>query len=160
MGIWKENYASVSLDVTEGPIRRAPTTSSLCANVRHVCIVDGPESRVVFLSFHVTSLHSILNLYPDTGGLTGGGIGPERSWVMVGVFKLASATCYLWDALYKLYLTLTTNLGRGQCLLRLGDEGAENQDSHFPCSGSRSQFRIETQASQNPEPVFFLSLCL
>lgn len=61
------------------------------------CIVDGPESRVVFLSFCVTSLHSsLMNLYQDTGGLTGGGIGPERSWVMVGVVKLASATCYLY----------------------------------------------------------------
>ena len=76
---------------------------------------------------------------------------------------LATATCYLWDTVYNqlpLYITrLTTSLGHGQCLFHLGDDGAEDQASHFPCSGSCSKFRIETQAFQI-QGLFSFCLCL
>lgn len=130
----------------------------LCKCQIGVCTVDEPESWVIFFSFHVTSMHSILmNLYQDMEWLTGGGASPEGFWVMIAILLLPPAI--FKTLVCNLYLTLTTNLGHAQCLFHLGDEGAEDQASRLPCSGSCSKFRIETQAFQI-RSLFSVSLSL
>lgn len=98
MGIWKENHASISLVLLKASSCMPPPYLPLCKCQIGTCTVGESESWVIFFSFHMTSVHSILmNLYQNMEWLTGDGAGPEGFWVMVAILLLPPA---IFETLY------------------------------------------------------------